>query len=205
MSVFLRNTTFHGILLDALFDTTGEDKAEVVRLVSEGIKSGAVRPLPSTVFNEQSVEQAFRYMATGKHIGKVLLQVRKDEGARVVNPVPKQVSAIPRTYMNPDKSYVLVGGLGGFGLELANWLVSRGATKIVLTSRSGVKTGYQALCIRRWRQAGVQVHVSTADAGTEKGAQQLLSECNQLGPVGGIFNLAVVSITPARSSSLRHL
>jgi hypothetical protein len=61
MAVFLKNTTFHGILLDALFESTSEDKKEVVRLLNEGIKSGAVRPLPATVFSETQVEQAFRY------------------------------------------------------------------------------------------------------------------------------------------------
>ncbi|KAJ1529566.1 hypothetical protein ONE63_006337 [Megalurothrips usitatus] len=192
MALFLKNVTFHGILLDALFETTGGEKEEVVRLVSEGIKSGAVRPLPVTVFTEQQTEQAFRFMASGKHIGKVLLQIRKDEGAKVVKPVPKLVSAIPRTYMNPDKSYILVGGLGGFGLELAHWLVMRGAKKIVLTSRSGVRTGYQSLCVRRWREMGASVLVSTTDCNTAQGAQKLLSEAAKLGPVGGIFNLAVV-------------
>lgn len=43
----------------------------------------------------------------------------------------------------------VAGGLGGFGLELANWLVSRGASRLLLNSRSGVRTGYQAWCIRR--------------------------------------------------------
>lgn len=192
MSVFLKNTTFHGILLDALFDSESEEKQEVKRLISEGIENGAVRPLPSTVFSEHQVEQAFRFMASGRHIGKVLLKIREEESRKVQTPNTKTVTAIPRTYMNPEKSYILVGGLGGFGLELANWLTLRGAKNIVLTSRSGIKTGYQSLCIRRWRELGVNVLVSTADATTEKGARRLLEEANELGPVGGIFNLAVV-------------
>lgn len=62
MAIFLKNTTFHGILLDALFEAGGDcaDKAAVVRCVSEGIANGAVRPLPSTVFSDQQLEQAFR-------------------------------------------------------------------------------------------------------------------------------------------------
>lgn len=192
MSIFLKNTTFHGILLDALFDSTSAEKKEVMRLVSEGIKNGAVKPLPSTVYNENQIEQAFRYMASGKHIGKVVLKIREEESRKTMVPKPKTVHAIPRTYMNPDKSYVLVGGLGGFGLELANWMVTRGATKLVLTSRSGIKTGYQSLCVRRWRNQGVKVLISTADASTEKGARTLLEESNSLGPIGGIFNLAAV-------------
>lgn len=47
-------------------------------------------------------------MATGKHIGKVVLRVREEEAAGA-RPASKLVSAIPRTYMHPAKSYVLVG------------------------------------------------------------------------------------------------
>ncbi|KAJ8688225.1 hypothetical protein QAD02_024020, partial [Eretmocerus hayati] len=193
MSVFLKNTSFHGILLDALFDADSAQKREVVRLVSEGIKSGAVRPLPSTVFNEQQIEQGFRFMATGKHIGKVLIKIRDEETERKpTQPSSKTVASIPRTYMNPDKSYVLVGGLGGFGLELANWMITRGAKNIVLTSRSGVRTGYQSLCIRRWREIGINVVVSTEDVTTPVGAEKLITAANKIAPVGGIFNLAAV-------------
>lgn len=113
MSVFLKNTTFHGILLDSLFDATSDnaDKQAVVKLLNEGLANGAVRPLQTTVFSEKQIEQAFRYMATGKHIGKVVIKVRDEESQKVVKPSPKLVDAIPRTYMHPDKSYVLVGEL----------------------------------------------------------------------------------------------
>jgi fatty acid synthase, animal type len=193
MAFFLKNTTFHGILLDALFDSSEAEKRQLVTLLNEGIKSGAVRPLPATVYSESQVEQAFRFMGSGKHIGKVLLKVRAEEKAATTKPATRTVNAIPRSYMNPDKSYVLVGGLGGFGLELANWLAFRGAKNIVLTSRSGVRTGYQSLCVRRWRDAGVNVLVSTTDCTTAAGAAKLLKEAATLGPVGGIFNLAAVS------------
>lgn len=63
MSVFLKNTTFHGILLDSLFDagSNNPDKKAVVKLLTDGMKNGAVRPLQTTVFNEDQIEQAFRY------------------------------------------------------------------------------------------------------------------------------------------------
>nr|CAD7589404.1 unnamed protein product [Timema genevievae] len=192
MAVFLKNISFHGILLDALFESDSLAKREVVRLVNEGIKSGAVQPLPATVFTETQVEQAFRFIGSGKHIGKVVLKIRNEEPQKIVTPTTKVVTAIPRTYMNPEKVYILVGGLGGFGLELANWLILRGATKIVLTSRSGIRTGYQCLSIRRWREMGINIVVSTADCTKDKGALQLIMEASQLGTVGGIFNLAAV-------------
>lgn len=80
-------------------------------------------------------------------------------------------------------------------MELANWLILRGATKIILTSRSGIRTGYQSLCIRRWQEMGITVRVSTADVTNVQGARQLIKEAAMLGSVGGIFNLAVVSYT----------
>lgn len=131
-------------------------------------------------------------MASGKHIGKVVVKVRDEEQQKLMQPAVKLVNAISRTYMHKEKSYILVGGLGGFGLELAHWLVSRGARKLVLTSRSGVKTGYQSLMIRRWTEKGVMVSIDTNDATNLKGAQKMLKDAIKLGPVGGIFNLAAV-------------
>ena len=75
MSVFLRNTTFHGILLDALFSGQSQEWSEVSALMQKGIEQGVVRPLSTTLFQRDSIEDAFRFMAQGKHIGKVVIQV----------------------------------------------------------------------------------------------------------------------------------
>lgn len=75
MALFLKNVAFHGILLDALFDEGNREWEEVSSLLKRGIVEGVVQPLRTTVFERNQVEDAFRYMAQGKHIGKVLLQV----------------------------------------------------------------------------------------------------------------------------------
>lgn len=75
MALFLKNVAFHGILLDALFEEGNHEWEEVYQLVKEGIDGSEVQPLKTTVFERDQVEEAFRYMAQGKHIGKVLLQV----------------------------------------------------------------------------------------------------------------------------------
>ena len=75
MSVFLKNITFHGILTDALFEEDNEELIMAAQCLSEGIKTGTVKPLQTIVFNTDQVEDAFRYMAQGKHIGKVLIKV----------------------------------------------------------------------------------------------------------------------------------
>ncbi|XP_054155200.1 fatty acid synthase-like [Oppia nitens] len=199
MSAFLKNIAFHGILLDALFGPSSThspgiqgQKLAVANLVMNGIKSGSVRPLKRTIFGTNQTEEAFRFMASGKHVGKVVLKIRDEESQKVVKPKKLVVKALPRTALHPLKSYIVTGGLGGFGLELAHWLVERGARKLVLTSRSGPRDAYQHLCIKRLRSYGAHVIVSTANASTIEGATQLMKEAISLGPVGGIFNLAMV-------------
>ncbi|XP_069122700.1 fatty acid synthase-like [Argopecten irradians] len=188
MSVFLKNVSFHGILLDALFEDGNQEWKQVSELLFQGINSGAVQPLPSCMFERDDLEGAFRYMAKGKHIGKVLIQI-KDEAE---NLSPVIVEAVPRFACHPHKSYIITGGLGGFGLELAQWLINRGARQLVLTSRSGVRTGYQARKLHLWRKKGIQVVVSKEDVSTEQSAQSLIKESRDVGEVGGVFHLAMV-------------
>lgn len=87
-------------------------------------------------------------MATGKHMGKVVVNMRPEEKSKTVVPVVQSMRGIPRYFCVPGETYIICGGLGGFGLELADWLVLRGARKLVLTSRHGLKTGYQALRLK---------------------------------------------------------
>lgn len=193
MSIFLKNTSFHGIMLDSVIESDNETVVTLVNLVAEGIKTGAVRPLPTIVFNENQVVSAFRFMASGKHIGKVVIQIRDEEECnRMISP-PKVIEAVPRTYFHSEKSYIIVGGLGGIGLELADWMITRGAKKLILTSRIGIKTAYQSFMVRRWRHCGVTIIIDTNDFLTLEGATNLFKESVKVAPVGGIFNLATLT------------
>lgn len=82
-------------------------------------------------------------MAAGKHIGKVVLEVQPEKAPSAPSEASPLVQAVPRLATHPHLVYLITGGLGGLGLELAGWLISRGAKKIVLTSRRGISTGYQ--------------------------------------------------------------
>ena len=79
MSVFLKNIAFHGILLDALFEPGNLELLDIYRQLTDGIKTGFVKPLKATVFDKSDVEGAFRYMASGKHMGKVLVKVNEHD------------------------------------------------------------------------------------------------------------------------------
>ncbi|WAR19701.1 FAS-like protein [Mya arenaria] len=158
MEVFLKNISFHGILLDSLFDDGNQDWPIVSDLLVSGIKSGVVRPLKATK------------------------QVHRDQ--QKPSSESSAIPAVPRFACDPSKSYIITGGLGGFGLELAQWLADRGATSLVLTSRSGIRTGYQARKVQKLKGIGVHVIISTHDVSTEIGARQIIQEAKK--PVGAI-------------------
>lgn len=61
---------------------------------------------------------------------------------------------------------------------------------------------WQRLCVKRWSDSGVSVRVLTQDASTLAGANALLKEAAQDGPIGGIFHLAVVSSGSSVNSTL---
>lgn len=101
---------------------------------------GIIKPLKTTVFQAHEIEQAYRYLASGKHMGKVVVQIRENETDAMTVPI----TVLPRLYCNPNHSYIIPGGLGGFGLELADWLVLRGCKNLVLSSSRGITKQYQA-------------------------------------------------------------
>ena len=109
-------------------------------MVQEGIDSGIIVPLKTTVFEANEIEQAFRFLASGKHIGKVLLKIRENETDNVTSPI----NVTPSVYFSPILSYIIPGGLGGFGLELADWMVLKGCRKLVLSSSQGISKSYQS-------------------------------------------------------------
>jgi fatty acid synthase, animal type len=121
-------------------------------------------------------------------MGKVLIKVREN----MLDEATLPIHVARRVYCNPNFSYIIPGGLGGFGLELADWLVLRGCKKLVLSSSRGISKQYQAYRIKTWESYGIQVIVDTSDISKKTGCEQLLRQSMKLGPVGAIFNLAVV-------------
>lgn len=74
----------------------------------------------------------------------VVLKIREKQFDELTVPI----AAIPRVYCDSNHVYVIPGGLGGFGLELADWLVIRGARKLVLSSSRGITKSYQSYRIK---------------------------------------------------------
>jgi fatty acid synthase len=186
MAVLLKSVIIQAIYLDALMLTECEEKVELEKLMAEYIQAGIVKPLPFTCFEHDELEGAFRFLASGKHIGKVLLKIRDGVSAQ------KLIQALPKTYFYKDKTYIVVGGLGGMGLEITDWMIERGAREIFIVSRSGIRNSYQESMLEKWREIGACIHLETINVSSMNQVCTLLLDAISIAPIGGIFNLSLV-------------
>lgn len=105
--------------------------AEMFSELEKHFYAGEYEPLPNHVFPITDVVEAFRFMAAGKHIGKNVLDF--DVPVQIGRPTEEG------NRFRDDGFYLITGGAGGFGLELARWMHSNGARHFALMSRSGPK------------------------------------------------------------------
>jgi amino acid adenylation domain-containing protein len=130
---FHRNLTYTAVDLTQLaLDRPVEARALMAAAIDR-VATATERPPPITHFGLDEASDAFRFMAQARHIGKVVLQV--GSARHTVRPQRDQATICG------DATYLVSGGLGGFGLATARWLADRGARHLVLLSRSGVPRG----------------------------------------------------------------
>ena len=126
--------------------------------------------------------------AAGRHIGKIVCQI------------PKPLAP------NPDRSYLITGGLGAIGLHTAAYLAQLGAGDIVLTSRHAPDDDARQAIADITERHRCRVHVFTADVGDESEVARLLERIRaELPPLAGVAHLAASSTTrccPSRPSSV---
>ncbi|MCB0171116.1 MAG: type I polyketide synthase [Anaerolineae bacterium] len=140
--------------------------------ISVGLTDGSLVPLTHRVFQIQAVIEAFRYMAQAKHIGKIV--ITQTSSGRI----------------SPDATYLITGGLGGLGLETAQWLSTQGAKHLVLVGRS-VASEDAKQTIKKLEQDNVQIMVAQADVSKHTDLARILSIIEQdMPPIRGIFHAA---------------
>ena len=128
----------------------------------------------------------------------------------------KQLGKVVLTFAAPAPvtlhaaaTYLITGGLGGLGLQIAHQLVADGARHLVLTGRRGVTTAEQQQALDQLTAAGANVQVIPADIGDRDAVQALLDGCTAIAPLRGIVHAAGVledgmlaSQTPARFATV---
>lgn len=150
-------------------------------------RSGKLQPLPHLALPVSQAEDAFRFMAQAKHIGKIVLSMQD------VKVAPR--SAPPRRAIefSAKASYLITGGLGGFGLAVAQWMVERGAKNLVLTGRSGAAAPEAKRAVAELKRRSANVLVVKADVTDERQVERVLAQIDrELAPLRGIFHAAMV-------------
>jgi acyl transferase domain-containing protein/acyl carrier protein len=106
-----------------------------------------------------------------------------------------------------SKSYVVTGGLGGFGRQLALWLARHGAGRIILTSRSRPAQAIMAPLARELSNQGAELTVEPLDLTDQSAARTLLMRItSSQAPLGGIFHWAGMTLDhPAAAMTVEDL
>ena len=182
---FRRNLSYFGVDLDQLLlariDLSRQLFAEVLALFS----SGDLTPLPHVVFSPGEVVEAMRLMQQAGHIGKILLLPPP------AGPAPP--GATRAFSVDPDRTHLITGGLGGFGLATARWLIERGARHVVLVGRSGAATEATQSALAQLRGLGATVRVETLDIADAEAAEALFADLARTAPpLAGIVHAAMV-------------
>jgi acyl transferase domain-containing protein/NADPH:quinone reductase-like Zn-dependent oxidoreductase/SAM-dependent methyltransferase/acyl carrier protein len=194
------NASFHVVAMDAVFHVDEALTRQMLEEISELVEQRALRALPYRAFPASRVEAAFRLMAGGKHIGKVVVAFAKPF-------VPRRGERpAPGFQIKPDGTYLITGAFGGYGKVLARWLVNCGARHLVLTSRSGGSTPESEKFVAGLEERGVTVRVIPADIGSPDDVKRLFAEIESSGQaLRGTFHLAMViddapftALTPER-------
>jgi NADPH:quinone reductase-like Zn-dependent oxidoreductase/acyl carrier protein len=182
-----KNASFHVVAMDAIFSGDEEQSRQLLEKITVLVEQNALRPLQFRAFPACRIDVAFRWMAQGKHTGKVIVSFPEPFVARRGEPLA------PAFEVKPDGCYLITGAFGGFGKVVAEWLAHCGARHLVLTSRNGPATPEAEAFLARLRGRGVDVQVVLADAGSPEDVQRLLTEISAAGhPLKGVFHLAMV-------------
>ncbi|HEY5894949.1 MAG TPA: SDR family NAD(P)-dependent oxidoreductase [Chthoniobacterales bacterium] len=182
-----RNASFHVVAMDAVFVGDEALTREMLGEITGLIEHGELHPLPFRAFPASRVDAAFRLMASGRHIGKVVVSFPEPFVPRRGEPLA------PDFAIKPDGCYLITGAFGGFGKVLANWLVERGARHLVFASRSAASTPEAETFVQKLRDRGAEVKVERTDVGSSEDVLRLIGGIRSGDqPLRGVFHLAMV-------------
>lgn len=183
---FEKDLSYHGIEVPKLVEHRPREAGEMLSTIGELLADGTIEPVPvDRSFPIDRVRESFRYMRQGTHIGKIVLSMDVDE-------VETEQSLTRDRLFVEDGTYLLTGGTGGLGLEVADWMSTLGAGCLVLVSRSGADAEAEAR-LETMRERGTEVHVARGDVTDRESLEDVLSRIDaDHAPLRGVFHLAGV-------------
>ncbi|TID07622.1 Compactin diketide synthase mokB [Colletotrichum higginsianum] len=131
MDLSSSNRTFITVDLD---DLRVQRPRECTRLLEQAFtltRFGLNKPESAIkTFLASDVASAFQHLRSPKRIGRVVVTMPDSSGELQARPMRSKM------VLRPDRTYIIVGGVGGLGQATARFLVERGARNLIFFSRS---------------------------------------------------------------------
>jgi thioesterase domain-containing protein/acyl carrier protein len=135
------------------------------------LENGLLKPLHMHVFEKEKLQDAFRFMAQAKHRGKVVVRQK-----------------VAFVQWNRTGAYLITGGFGGLGMRLAEWMVERGVSHVVLAGRKGCPASAEAF-VKKLEARGATVTCVKMDASK---AEDVTTAFKTVANIKGIVHAAGV-------------
>ncbi|WP_263167450.1 type I polyketide synthase [Streptomyces sp. SCSIO ZS0520] len=198
LGAFARNLSFHAVDVVHMIQHAPQRAGGVLRAAAALVDEGALEALPHTVYPVEKAAEAFRLMAQARHSGKIVLSFDQTPAAAT------GARGRPVT-VHADGTYLITGGAGGIGGQLALWLADQGARHLLLTGRSALPEPEAASApdhpqagavsvLRQLDERGVHVTYEAVDVADTRAMRALLDSRRRTGlpPVRGVFHAAGV-------------
>jgi NADPH:quinone reductase-like Zn-dependent oxidoreductase/acyl carrier protein/short-subunit dehydrogenase len=186
---FRNNISYFGIDADQLMSERPQLTRRLFGEMMELFRDGVLSPLPYRAFDANEVVEAFRYMQQARQIGKIVVTYRTP----IQRVVTTSVVQAPELALAANASYLVTGGLSGFGLRSAQWLVEKGARHLVLLGRRGAATQEAQPLLALWREQGVEVQALACDITDQAQLASVMARIDASGqPLRGVVHAATV-------------
>jgi acyl carrier protein/NADP-dependent 3-hydroxy acid dehydrogenase YdfG len=184
LAPFEDNRTFLGGEATRFMVSHRSTVARLLNLVLEEYLKGNLSPIgPIKTFDAENVEEAFRYMQKGSHIGKIVIKFPQED-------VLSLTSTVPAPKFRGDASYLLAGGLGGLGKAIAGWMASHGARNLMFLSRSAGRSEEDQDFFKELNKMGCSTQAFPADITDSVAVQKSISQATL--PIAGAMQMAMV-------------
>lgn len=187
MKIFNENISFFSVDLDRLLLEKPEVINNILETMKDMIKEECLQPLPATIYPAKETIDAFRFLSSAKHIGKVVIDYTDLSSLNGEEALPA------KPVIDPEAAYFISGGLGGLGLETAEWLLRSGAKTLVLSGRKASDNEVINNRIQSWRENGNIIEERYFDITRKEILQDLIEEFGKnLPTLKGIFHCASI-------------
>ncbi|MXS86208.1 SDR family NAD(P)-dependent oxidoreductase [Nitrosomonas sp. HPC101] len=185
---FKNNISYFGIDADQLLTGRPKLAAQLFREVMALFHEQALAPLPYRVFTADRVIDAFRVMQQARHIGKVVVSM-----ADAQPDIEQPSRSAPTICFEKNTTWLVTGGLSGFGLESARWLAERGVDHLVLVGRRGMETPGAREVVKSFADRGVKVIAQACDITSAIAVDTLVEHIRKIfPPLKGVLHSAAV-------------